>query len=156
MTSITARMILQFRVIFSHEKKNSLPTFIFGPKTRVFARKIRSHHNSLLGSEAVELKSASLLQQDNRIRWRLLRNAIMEKKVRKAIKKIMAQMQCAKNFECAESEFDVICKAKDFGLKHYLECLEPEPQSCNYALCFGAGYLCSCPLRVYVSKNLKK
>ncbi|MHC4751883.1 MAG: hypothetical protein ACYTFW_18665 [Planctomycetota bacterium] len=81
---------------------------------------------------------------------------MIEKKVKKKIKKIMAKMRCAKNFKCAESEFDVLCRAKDFGLEHYLECLEPEAQHCSFALCFGAGYLCSCPLRVYVSKNLNK
>ena len=81
---------------------------------------------------------------------------MMEKKLRKTIKKVMARMRCARNFECAESEFDTLCEAEDFGLEHYIECLEPEPLHCSFALCFGAGYLCSCPLRVYVSKNLKK
>ncbi|MHC4426847.1 MAG: hypothetical protein ACYSYV_12235 [Planctomycetota bacterium] len=60
----------------------------------------------------------------------------MEENVGKTVEKIMAQMRCAKKFECVESEFEILCKA--------------------FALCFGAGYLCSCPLRVYVAKNLKK
>jgi hypothetical protein len=81
---------------------------------------------------------------------------MMEENVKKAVEKIMAKMRCVKKFECVESEFENLCKAKDFGLDHYLECLEPEPQRCTFALCFGAGYLCSCPLRVYVAKNLKK
>jgi hypothetical protein len=72
------------------------------------------------------------------------------------IKAIMAQMRCAKNFECSKSEFEVLCKAKDFGVEHYIECLEAEPHRCNFALYFGSRDLCTCPLRIYVLKNLKK
>ena len=72
------------------------------------------------------------------------------------IKAIMAQMRCAKNFECSKSEFEVLGNAKDFGVEHYIECLEPESHRCKFALCFGSRDLCTCPLRIYASKNLKK
>ncbi|MHC4146056.1 MAG: hypothetical protein ACYSUD_14885 [Planctomycetota bacterium] len=58
--------------------------------------------------------------------------------------------------ECSKSEFEVLCKAKDFGVEHYIECLEPELHRCNFSISFDSGYLCTCPLRIYVSKNLKK
>jgi hypothetical protein len=81
---------------------------------------------------------------------------MMEEKVRRTVEEIIGQMQCPKNFPCVESEFEALCKARDFGLEHYVECLEPEPLRCKFALSFGAGYLCQCPLRVYVSKNMNK
>jgi hypothetical protein len=81
---------------------------------------------------------------------------MIEEEVRKTVKEIIGQMQYPKDFPCVESEFEVLCKARDFGLEHYVECLEPEPPRRKFALSFGAGYLCQCPLRVYVSKNLKK
>ena len=80
----------------------------------------------------------------------------MEEKVREAIEAIMAQMQCPANFECVESEFQVLCKAEDFGLERYVECLEHNAKLCKFAVSFGVGYLCRCPMRVHLSKELKK
>ncbi|MCP4368088.1 MAG: hypothetical protein GY797_08285 [Deltaproteobacteria bacterium] len=75
---------------------------------------------------------------------------------RKKIKEIMAGMQCPLDFRCAKSGFERLCKAKDFGLESYLECLEENPYDCNFALPFGHSYFCQCPLRVYLWKKLKK
>ena len=80
----------------------------------------------------------------------------MEEKVVDAFEDIKTQMECKKNFECTESEFAVLCKARDFGLKDYIECLEAEPQRCRLAVSFGAAYFCRCPMRVYIAKTLKK
>jgi hypothetical protein len=54
----------------------------------------------------------------------MLRIEAMEEKVRKTIDEIMGQLQCPENFKCAESELEVLCKAKRIGLESYLECLE--------------------------------
>ncbi len=72
------------------------------------------------------------------------------------IEEIMAGMQCPKDFQCARSGLERLCKAKDFGLENYLECLEETPQACAFALPFGDGHFCQCPLRVYLCKKLKK
>jgi hypothetical protein len=74
----------------------------------------------------------------------------------KEIEEIMAGMKCPKNFHCAQSGFTELCKARDFGVEKYLDCLENNPRECPFALSFGYGYLCQCPLRVYISKKLKK
>ena len=75
---------------------------------------------------------------------------------RRRIEEIIGKVQCPKNFKCAESGFENLCKAKDFGIDNYLECLEESPRQCKFALPFGNGYFCQCPLRVYLSKKLKK
>ena len=80
----------------------------------------------------------------------------MKDEDRKKIEEIMAGMQCAKNFKCAESNFDRLCRARDFGIESYLDCLEENPQACSFALAFGSGYFCHCPLRVYLAKKLNK
>jgi hypothetical protein len=80
----------------------------------------------------------------------------MEHKERKRIEEIMAGMQCRKNFKCAENGFERLCNARDFGLENYLDCLEENPSACSFALSFGNGFLCQCPLRVYLSRKLKK
>ena len=68
----------------------------------------------------------------------------------------MGGMQCPKGFKCVDSGFERLCKAKDQGLPNYLDCLEENPDSCTFALPFGYGHLCRCPLRVYIAKRLGK
>jgi hypothetical protein len=81
---------------------------------------------------------------------------MMKEEVRKKIEVIMGDMQCPKNFKCAESGFEDLCKAKDVGLDSYLKCLESNPSNCNFALSYGYKHFCQCPLRVYLAKKLNK
>jgi hypothetical protein len=81
---------------------------------------------------------------------------MMREEDREKIIEILGQMQCPRDFRCAESGFECLCSAKDFGLESYLECLERDPWSCKFALSFGGAYLCRCPLRVYLAKELGK
>lgn len=69
---------------------------------------------------------------------------------------IMRQMQCSKSFTCIESDFDNLCKARDFGPEDYVECLEDYPALCEFSLPFGNAHLCRCALRVYIAKKLTK
>ena len=74
---------------------------------------------------------------------------------RKKIEEIMGEMSCPESFICAESGFEKLCKAKDTNMKTQVECLDDNPRRCTFALSFGDGHLCKCPLRVYLSKELK-
>jgi len=80
----------------------------------------------------------------------------MKEEDRKKIWEIMGGMHCPKNFKCAEKGFEYLCKARDFGVENYLDCLEKDSSACSFALSFGSAYVCQCPLRVYLSKKLKK
>ena len=80
----------------------------------------------------------------------------MKQEVRKKIQEIMGEMVCPANFKCAEPGFEELCKAKDVGVDDFLECLEPDTEHCTFVLPFAHGYLCQCPLRLYIKKNLKK
>ena len=75
---------------------------------------------------------------------------------RKKIEELIDQLSCTKDFRCAQSGFERLCSARDLGLESFLECLEEEAWGCRFALSFGEGYFCRCPLRVYIAKNLKK
>ena len=75
---------------------------------------------------------------------------------RKKIEEIMGGLQCPKNFKCAESGFKHLCKATDIGIDSYLKCLEETHSVCSFKFFFGDGHLCQCPLRVYLSRKLKK
>ncbi len=80
----------------------------------------------------------------------------MKAEDRKKIEKIMAGMKCPKNFECAESGFERLCETEDTKLESYLKCLAGNSSGCSFTLSFGYNYYCRCPLRVYLSKELKK
>ena len=80
----------------------------------------------------------------------------MKEEERKEIEKIVSGMQCSKNFECAENDFEHLCKARDFVLEEYLECVEDNPSLCQFSVHLGYRHFCKCPLRVYLTKRLKK
>ena len=80
----------------------------------------------------------------------------MERIDKKKIEKIIAGFRCPKKFKCCKSRLDDLCKAKDVGSEHFLECLEKDSAKCAFALHFGYGVYCSCPLRIYIGKKLKK
>ncbi len=80
----------------------------------------------------------------------------MKDEDKQKIEKIMAGMQCPKNFKCAEYGFKHLCRAQDIGFEEYLDCLEDQPSECSFALHFGDGYMCQCPLRAYLAKKLMR
>ena len=75
---------------------------------------------------------------------------------RKKIEKIINGLQCPKGFKCYKSGFKKVCKAKDIGMEEHLKCLEKSNPRCIFAIPFGDGYFCRCPLRVYIAKEIKK
>ena len=79
----------------------------------------------------------------------------MKEEDKKKIEEFMAGMQCPKDFQCAKSGFKRLCKARNFGVEKILDCLEENPSACPFALSFGYGHLCQCPLRVYLAKKLE-
>lgn len=80
----------------------------------------------------------------------------MEEDYKRKIEEIIGSMQCQADFKCYKSELEDVCKAKDIGLKECLDCLEDAPLNCKFSLPFGQAYLCRCPLRVYIVKELKR
>ncbi len=65
-------------------------------------------------------------------------------------------MNCPKEFVCCESGFEDLCRARDVGLESYIKCLKENPEKCVFSLSFGYSYFCTCPLRIYIAKKLKK
>jgi hypothetical protein len=78
----------------------------------------------------------------------------MDDEIRKKILDIIDGMSCPKDFACAESGFEVLCKALTIGIDSYLECRDEKPWECRFSFSFGNSYFCSCPLRIYLAKHL--
>ncbi len=71
------------------------------------------------------------------------------------IEKIMSEMTCSKDFKCVKSAFENSGRTRDIGMKTFIECLEQNPEECEFSFPFGYQHFCRCPLRVYLSKKLK-
>ncbi|MBW2174042.1 MAG: hypothetical protein JRF64_05250 [Deltaproteobacteria bacterium] len=80
----------------------------------------------------------------------------MEQNLEKELQEIIGSITCSKDFKCYKSGFEVLCKARDVGLETFLECLEENPQECPFSKLLAAWYICKCPLRIYIAKELKK
>jgi len=73
----------------------------------------------------------------------------------KRINEIIKNMDCQYGFMCVDSKSKEICKAKNIGLESYIQCEDEVSYKCNYSLTFGESNFCKCPLRIYLSKELK-
>ena len=73
----------------------------------------------------------------------------------KQLAEIRKRMKCSKEFQCAESGFKKLCRAKDVGLKRHLLWLEEMSALCDFSLQLAEKNYCGCPLRVYLTKSLK-
>lgn len=80
----------------------------------------------------------------------------MREEDRRLIEEIIGGMTCPKGFRCAESGFENLCQARDFGVESYLDCLDQSREHCRFALPFADIYLCQCPLRVFLAKKLRR
>jgi hypothetical protein len=73
------------------------------------------------------------------------------------IEEIMGHLKCPRDFQCCMSGFEDLCKAKSVGVgaDSLLICFQENPQKCKF-VAVHHGYLCKCPLRVYIARKLKK
>ena len=80
----------------------------------------------------------------------------MRDNTRKDIEEIIGSMKCPKDFLCYRSGLKILCKAREFGIDDYLQCLEEDGEDCHFSIVFGDMHFCKCPLRYYLASNLKK
>ncbi|MFW6127617.1 MAG: hypothetical protein ACOC6M_00390 [Halobacteriota archaeon] len=77
----------------------------------------------------------------------------------KEIEEIMENMECAKDFKCYRSGFKDLCEPKGTVTDSYIECggnCPSEPHLCEFRVLFGHSSLCSCPLRNFIYRRLRK
>jgi hypothetical protein len=81
----------------------------------------------------------------------------ISEKHQQEINQIIAGIECPKDFACCQSGFEEMCKVKDIGLEDYFECSEEVTKLplCTFSLSYGYSYLCRCPLRIYLARNLR-
>ncbi len=80
----------------------------------------------------------------------------MERQDNSLIEKLAAKFQCPKDFKCYRSGFIELCKAKDINSGKHIECIDDDAPNCMFSLLQGSLYLCKCPLRIYLAKELNR
>jgi hypothetical protein len=70
------------------------------------------------------------------------------------IKSIMGNMQCPRAFECYTSGFQKLCAARPVKGGRLTECGKDGQAACKFAVDFGLGRFCECPLRSFLLKTL--
>ena len=70
------------------------------------------------------------------------------------IDNIKLSMDCPKGFECEQSNFTKLSEVRDLGITDMVQCLSDTPEQCTFAVPFGFGHFCKCPLRVYLAREL--
>lgn len=80
----------------------------------------------------------------------------MEKEAETRIRRVMEQMHCPKDFQCAKDGLDELYRGYDVGLDQYLECLHEECSTCPFMFPFCEAYFCTCELRIYLARKLKQ
>jgi hypothetical protein len=80
----------------------------------------------------------------------------MEQDHEKELHEIMGSLNCPKDFKCYKSGFEALCKAEDVGLASHLICCEERPAECHFSWDNSPVFYCTCPVRVYVARELKK
>ena len=72
-----------------------------------------------------------------------------------SLKTLLGRLRCTKDLNCARAGLEALCKAKYILNDKIMLCLEKAPE-CAFATRFGSGFLCECPVRIYLAKHLGK
>jgi len=67
----------------------------------------------------------------------------------------LGALKCERGLICAQSGLEILCKAESIGSDTHMICLE-ESSRCLFQISFGHGYMCKCPVRIFISKEFKK
>ncbi len=63
---------------------------------------------------------------------------------------------CPQAFKCCTEGLENLCKVQDIGMQTFVRCLEASPDECPFSKLLDVWYVCTCSLRIYISKKLKK
>ena len=107
-------------------------------------------------NDSLKITTTGCIIQSSKKTYSASKGKFMRDEDREEIKKIMAGMQCKKNFMCTEKNFKHLCKAEDTGIENVIKCLEENPSVCSFALPFGNAHFCKCQLRIFLSGKLKQ
>ena len=72
------------------------------------------------------------------------------------IQEIISKYKCPYDFKCYKSGFEEICGKLLISDGSLVECVDEAAKKCHYCFEFGSGFLCTCPLRLYIARHFHK
>ncbi len=77
----------------------------------------------------------------------------MPEAYRRTIEDIRKGMECPRAFACCQPGSQRPCPTRLVAGSKLLECLEEAKTPCRFAVDFGVGRFCECPLQVFLLEN---
>jgi len=74
----------------------------------------------------------------------------------KQIEQIIEELECPRGFECYTSKFEKLAAVDIAWFTELVSCRSREANYCPLTFNFGFGPCCTCPLRHYVARYLRK
>ena len=72
------------------------------------------------------------------------------------IEKMIADIECSKQYDCCEPTSGPLCRVGITTGGRFIECLDKRANTCSFAMSFGNGFFCKCPIRKFIAENYKK
>ena len=72
---------------------------------------------------------------------------------RRTIEDVRNGMECSRDFACCRPGSQRPCPTRLVAGSKLLECLEEEKTPCRFAVDFGVGRFCECPLQAFLLEN---
>jgi hypothetical protein len=72
------------------------------------------------------------------------------------IQDIMSGMDCPFDFQCYKSGFKELCGELLEDSGKLVDCVNEKSAECKFSVFLSSGFLCACPLRIYIATNYKK
>jgi len=72
------------------------------------------------------------------------------------IREMVGGLSCQKDFSCVTQKSDYPGEPAEGGLGALFTCLGKKVQVCTFADTSGERFLCKCPLRLYLRKELQR
>ena len=67
------------------------------------------------------------------------------------IERIRQKTCCERGFRCCQSGFTRVGRVRLLANGRLLDCLEDNADTCHFAVPFGDGFFCQCPLRAHLA-----
>ena len=71
------------------------------------------------------------------------------------VEKIIGGLKCPKDFYCYKWRYDSLSNKGNSGMKSFSTCLDDKLQDCAFSVLGQNNFLCKCPLREYIFKELR-
>ena len=67
------------------------------------------------------------------------------------LNRLKQKTKCSRNYQCILNISKLHCKAKYYALADLMECLDDQPEDCEFSRPFSSTFICTCKLRKVIA-----